>query len=214
MTKTIEPKIWTYKVVIISRSYTAFFVLHFVLLTKPFYWVPVEDTNFYKVVIRSRSYIDYCTRAVILIIVLVFELKNHLIVLVLLIRPRLIMTKTFVHWTEDMIQSRRRLAQLYGILRIALRSCYWQNHFIEYSCYWQNHFIEYSCYLQNHLWTTAELTADNRLSPYARNALHRYVINMSSHLPFPDIYLPTSWQCFYWLSPFFHYIEFTIYFLA
>jgi hypothetical protein len=84
-----------------------------VLLTKPFYWVPVEDTNFYKVVIRSRSYI-----------VLVFLLKNHFIVLVL-IRSRLIMTKTFMHWTEDMIQSRHRLAQLYGILRIALRSCIW-----------------------------------------------------------------------------------------
>jgi hypothetical protein len=84
--------------------------------------------------------------AFILIIVLVFILKNHFIVLVLLIRSRLIMTKTFVHWTEDMIQSRHRLAQN-GILRIALRSCYWQNHF-----------IEYSCYLQNHLWTTAELT--------------------------------------------------------
>jgi hypothetical protein len=158
---------------------------------------PSKIRTFTKsIVIRSRSYIDYCTHAVILIIVLVFELKNHLIVLVLLIRSRLIMTKTFVHWTEDMIQSRHRLAQLYGILRIALRSCYWQNHF-----------IEYLCYLQNHLWTTAELT-------YARNALHRYVINMSSHVPFPDIYLPTSWQCFYWLSPFFHYIEFTIYFLA
>jgi hypothetical protein len=36
-----------------------------VLLTKPFYWVPVEDMNFYKVVIRSRSYIDHCTRVYI-----------------------------------------------------------------------------------------------------------------------------------------------------
>jgi hypothetical protein len=35
--------------------------LRLVLLTKPFCWVPVEDMNFYKVVIRSRSYIDYCT---------------------------------------------------------------------------------------------------------------------------------------------------------
>jgi hypothetical protein len=117
-------------------------------------------------------------------------LKNHFIVLVLLIRSRLIMTKTFVHWTEDMIQSRHRLAQLYGILRITLRSCYWQNHF-----------IEYSCYLQNHLWTTAELTVDNRLLPDARNALHRYVMNMSFWCAFPDIYLYLwSWQCFYWLK--------------
>jgi hypothetical protein len=51
--------------------------------------------------------------AVILIIVLVFILKNHFIVLVLLNRSRLIMSKTFVHWTEDIIQSRHRLAQLY-----------------------------------------------------------------------------------------------------
>jgi hypothetical protein len=123
-----------------------------------------------------------------LIIVLVFILKNHFIVLVL-IRSRLIMTKTFVHWTEDMIQSRHRLAQLYGILRIALRSCYWQNHF-----------IEYSCYLQNHLWTTAELTVDNRLSPYARNALHRYVINLSSNVLFPTYTYLWSWQCSYWLK--------------
>ena len=42
-----------------------------------------------------------------------------------------------------------------------------------------------SCYLQNHLWTTAELTVDSRLSPYARNALHRYVINLSSSVLFP-----------------------------
>jgi hypothetical protein len=121
------------------------FWLHNVAVTKPFYWVPVEDMNFYKVFIRSRSYIDYCTR------VLYIE-KPFYCTRVLLIRSRLILTKTFVHWTEDMIQSRHRLAQLYGILRIALRSCYWQNHF-----------IEYSCYLQNHLWTTAELTLDNRL---------------------------------------------------
>jgi hypothetical protein len=134
----------------------------------------------YEVVIGSRClYIDYCTR--------VF-LKNHFIVLVLLIRSRL-MTKTFVLWTEDMIQSRHRLAQLYGILRITLRSCYWQNHF-----------IEYSCYLQNHLWTTAELTVDNRLSLYARNALHRYVINMSSNVLFPTYTYLWSWQCFYWLK--------------
>jgi hypothetical protein len=40
----------------------------------------------------------------------------------------LIMTETIVHWTQNMnIQSRHPLAQLYGILRIALRSCYWQN---------------------------------------------------------------------------------------
>jgi hypothetical protein len=92
---------------------------------------------------------------VILIIVLVFYNyieKPFYCTRVLLIRSRLILTKTFGHWTEDMIQSRQRLAQLYGILRIALRSYYWQNHF-----------IEYSCYLQNHLWTTVELTLDNRL---------------------------------------------------
>jgi hypothetical protein len=115
---------------------------------------------------------------VILIIVLVFILKNHFIVLVLLIRSRLIMTKTFVHWTEDIIQSRHCLAQLYGILCVAL-------------C---------SCYLQNHLWTTAELTVYNRRSPYARNALHRYVINMSSNMLFPTYTYLWSWQCFYWLK--------------
>jgi hypothetical protein len=120
-----------------------------------------------------------------LIIVLVFILKNNFIVLVLLIWSRLIMTKTSVHWTEDMIQSRHRLAQLYGILR---------------SCYWQNYFIEYSCYLQNHLWTTAELTVDNRLSPYARNALHRYVINLSPSVLFPTYTYLWSWQCSYWLK--------------
>jgi hypothetical protein len=130
-----EPKIWTYKVVILSRSYTAFFVLHSARVIDKIVY-PSKIWTFTK----SSS-----AHAVIKYIVFVFILKNHFIVLVLLIRSRLIMTKTFVHWTEDMIQSRHHLAQLYGILRFARRSCYWQNHF-----------IEYSCYLQNHLWTTAE----------------------------------------------------------
>jgi hypothetical protein len=102
---------------------------------------------------------------------------------------RMLRQISHLFWTEDMIQSRHRLAQLYGFLRIALRSCYWQNHF-----------IEHSCYLRNHLWTTAELTVDNRLSPYARNALHRYVINMSSNVLFPTYTYLWSWQCFYWLK--------------
>jgi hypothetical protein len=87
--------------------------------------------NFYKVVISSR--IDYCTRAYI---------EKPFYRTRVIDTSRLIMTKTFVHWTEDIIESRHRLAQLYGILGIALRSCY----------NWQNHFNEYSCYLQNHLY--------------------------------------------------------------
>jgi hypothetical protein len=101
----------------------------------------------------------------------------------------MLMTKTIVHWTEDMnIQSRHPLAQLYGILRIALRSCYWQNHF-----------IEYSCYLQNHLWTTAELTVDNRLQ-LAISMLAMHYIDTSSichHLSVYDIHGRRPWQCSY-----------------
>jgi hypothetical protein len=133
-----EPKIWTCKVIILSRSYTAFFVLH----SGSCYWQNhfVEYPSKIWTFTKSSS-----AHAVILIIVLVFILKNHFIVLVLIsIRSRLIMTKTCVHWTEDMIQSRHRLAQLYGILRIALRSCYWQNQFYWVLVLFTNPFMDNS----------------------------------------------------------------------
>jgi hypothetical protein len=120
-----EPKIWTYKVVILSHSYTAFFVFHSARV--------IDKTILLSTRRRHELLQSWLSKATI--------------------ATMLIMTKTIVHWTEDMnIQSRHPLAQLYSILHIALRLCYWQNHF-----------IEYSCYLQNHLWTTAELTVDNRL---------------------------------------------------
>jgi hypothetical protein len=222
----IEPKIWTYKVVILSRSYTAFFVLHsarvidktILLSTRrrhELLQIRHPLTQLYWLLYSCLHWKPfYCTR-------------------VLLIRSRLIMTKTFVHWTEDMIQSRHRLATravirhssyCTSLVLILTKPFYWvlvlfTNTFIEYSCYLQIHllstrviyktiywvlvlftkpFIEYSCYL----WTTAELTVDNRLS-LAISMLAMHYIDTSSichHLSVCDIHGRTSWQCSYWLK--------------
>jgi hypothetical protein len=118
--------------------------------------------------------------AVILIIVLVFTLKNHFTVLVLLIRSRLIMTKTFVHWTEDMIESRHRLAQYCTPLVLWYLLAQFQ-------------FLRISFNLK-------ASAKERGLSPYARNALHRYVINLSSSVLFPTYTYLWSWQCNYWLK--------------
>jgi hypothetical protein len=113
------------------------------------------------------------------------------------------------------IQSRHPLAQLYGILRIALRSCYWQNDFIEYpSKTWtftksssaravimiivlvfilKNHFIVLACYWYDVAWYWLKLLCTD---PKIR---YKVVIVSRSYTAFFVLHFAIAF-CIYWFS--------------